>query len=548
MYLYTCCLLEKWSIILNQIHRTTQMLTLIVTCLGSFMILLDTSIVTLALPAIQTTLHASLADLQWTIDAYTLPFAILMLGAGTLGDHFGRKRVFLFGLVLFLLGSALCGLAPTLGWLLFGRVAQGVGASALSTSSLSVLVVAFPDPRGRARAIGLWSGISGVALAIGPLLGGLLVQVGSWPAIFFVNLPFGLLALVLAWPFLLESRNPAAQRIDLPGQVLVISGLTCLVMAIIQGGTLGWTSPAILSLLLVAGISLVAFLLVERRVREPLLPLRLFRIRIFSIANLVTLIVGFASFGPIFFLAQFFQQVQGNTVLEAGLRTFPISMGAFLTAPLAGRLAGRIGSRLPIILGTLICGGGILLLMNLEPATDYAALWWKLALVGIGFGLTLSPLTAAVFSVTPPQRAGLGSSMVNTSNRIGNTLGIAVLGAFVVQQFSGNIVIQLGQRGVPVTLSATIAQKVAAAGAQASQAPLSGHLPLPLVTFHQALSQAFVDALHGSFLICGLSLFVAALLVAFAFQQQRSTTTAEPILDGADTETSATTPKEVSFV
>ena len=510
---------------MSQIRRTTQIMTLIVTCLGSFMILLDASIVALALPAIQATLHASLADLQWTIDAYTLPFAVLMLSAGTLGDRFGRKRVFLFGLFLFLLGSAFCGFAPTLDWLLFGRVVQGVGAAALSTSSLSVLVVAFPDPRGRAQAIGLWSGISGVALAIGPLLGGLLVQVGSWPAIFFVNLPFGVLALALAWPFLLESRNPDAQRIDLFGQELVIGGLTCLVMAIIQGSSLGWTSPLILGLFLGAGLCLLAFLLVEMRVREPLLPLSLFTSRIFSIANLVTLIVGFTSFGTIFFLAQYFQQVQGNTVLEAGLRTFPISMGAFLTAPLAGRIAGRFGSRLPIILGTLLCGLATLLLIDLEPSTAYASLWWKLALVGIGFGLTLSPLTAAVFSATPPQRAGLGASMFNTSSRLGNTLGVAVLGAFVVQQFSGNIVTQLGQHGVPAALRATIAQKMAAAGAQASKTPLSGHLPLPVAT----LNQAFVDALHSSFLICGLFLFAAALLVALAFKQQPGAASAEPI-------------------
>src|SRR5215470_3898633 len=205
---------------MNAIQRKSSVITLVVTCLGSFMILLDASIVTLALPRIQADLHTGLSDLQWTIDAYTLPFAVLMLTAGTLGDRFGRKRLFLVGLVLFLLGSTLCGFAPTLGWLLFGRVVQGVGAAALSTGSLSVLAAAFSDPRARAQAIGLWAGVSGVALAAGPLLGGLLVQVWNWPAIFFVNLPVGLLALVLAWPGLAESRNPDARHIDLPGQFL----------------------------------------------------------------------------------------------------------------------------------------------------------------------------------------------------------------------------------------------------------------------------------------------------------------------------------------
>src|SRR5215472_15374566 len=208
-------------------RRSSQVFTLVVTCLGLFMVFLDGSIVNVALATIQTDLHAQLSDLQWVVDAYTLPFAVLMLTAGTLGDRFGRKRLFLGGLVLFVLGSLLCGLAPTLDWLLVGRVVQGVGAAALLPGSLSVLVAAFPEPRQRAQAIGLWAGVSGVALAAGPLVGGVLIQLASWPAIFFVNLPIGVLALALGWPRLSESRNPNAQRIDLPGQVLVTGALVC---------------------------------------------------------------------------------------------------------------------------------------------------------------------------------------------------------------------------------------------------------------------------------------------------------------------------------
>lgn len=535
---------------MSEVHRTKQTITLIVTCIGSFMLLLDTSIVTLALPRIQADLHANLSGLQWTVDAYILPFAVLMLTAGTLGDRFGRKRLFLSGLTLFVIGSAISGFATTLGWLLFGRAVQGVGAAALSPGSLSVLVAAFPEPRARAQAIGAWGGISGVALAIGPLLGGVLVQFWSWPAIFLVNVPIGLFALLLTWPNLAESHNPHARRIDLPGQLLVVAGLTCLVIAIIQGGSFGWTSPLILGLFLGAGVFLILFLLVETRMREPLLPLHLFAIRVFSLANVTALIVGFTALSTIFFVAQYFQQVQGYTVLEAGLRTFPVSIGAFLMAPFAGMISGRIGSRLPITLGALMTGGSILLLAtNLAPNSSYSSLWWILAIMGLGLGLIISPANAAVFSVTPSNRTGLGASMFTTSNEIGNTLGVAVIGVLVLQQFSGNIVSQLIRLGVSRSVSTTIANTVAAAGAQANQLPPPAHLSITQAVLHQAMNQAFVDALRGSFLVSGISLIVLALLVSFLMKQNSTKASAESAdanVEPADTQVEIVEPVTVN--
>src|SRR5437660_4118215 len=341
---------------MSKVRRTNKVVTLIVACLGAFMIQLDSSIVILALPKIQADLHTSLTGLQWTIDAYTLALAVLILTGGTLGDRFGRKRLFLIGLILFTASSALCGFASTLSWLLFGRAVQGVGAAALTTNSLAVLAVAFPEPKERAQAVGLFTGLSAVAVVIGPVIGGVLTQIGNWPTIFFVNLPIGLLTLILALPSLPESRNPSARQIDLPGQVLVIAGLACLVIALIESASAGWTSPLILGLLAGAVVFLAAFLFVETRVREPLIPVQLFGIRVFSAANLITLLLNCATVGPVFFLAQYFQQVQGYTVLEAGLFTLPISIAISLTAPLAGRLAGRIGIRPPIVLGGLIFG------------------------------------------------------------------------------------------------------------------------------------------------------------------------------------------------
>lgn len=516
---------------MSTVYRASKVMTLVITCLGSFMVLLDASIVTVALSTIQTNLHAHLTDLQWAVDGYTLPYAAFMLTAGTLGDRFGRKRLFLGGLVIFLLGSTLCGFAPTFGWFLFGRVVQGMGAAALAPGSLAVLAAAFPEPQERARAIGIWSGIAGIALAAGPLVGGLLIQVASWPAIFLVNLPVGLVALALGWRGLSESHNPSAQRIDLPGQLLVIAGLTCLILALIESSSQGWTSPLILSLFLGAVVCLSAFLLVEAQVREPLLPLRLFRNSVFSVANGGGFVVGFVALGTVFFLTQYFQAVQGYTALETGLLMLPLTMGTFLAAPFAGRLTARMTPRLPIILGALLSCGGLFLLMGLQPASSYATIWWNLGLLGVGLGFMLSPLTVAVLSVTPPTRVGLGSSTLNACRTVGITFGIAVLGAFVLQQFSHNIASQLALRGVPASVGATIANKIASAGAQASQVHLSGHLVLTPVVLHQAINQAFVDALHGSFLISGIALLAITLLVGFTFpQKQRATrTSVEPI-------------------
>lgn len=511
---------------MSKTQRASKVITLIVTCLGSFMVLLDGSIVVTALPTIQSHLHTNLSDLQWAVDAFTLSFAALMLTGGTLGDRFGRKRFFLIGLALFLIGSTFCGFAPALGWLLFGRALQGVGAAALAPGSLSVLAAAFPEPRERAQAIGLWAGVSGLGLAIGPLAGGWLIGIAGWPAIFFVNLPVGLLALALSVPLLTESRNPNAGRIDLPGQFLVTGALVCLVMALIEGSSAGWTSPVILGLFGAAAVGLAAFLLVEARIREPMVPLRLFGNRVFSVANIASVVLGFAMIGSIFFLVQYLQDVQGYSAFGAGLRTLPASVGIFAVAPFVGRLTARIGPRLPIVLGGLLGTTSLVLMATtLQPDTSYALLWWQIGLFGIGCGFMLTPLASAVLSATPQERSGLGSSLLNTSRQIGITLGIAVLGAFVLQQFPGNIASQLTKAGLPAAASATIAQKIAAAGAGASQASGQGHLPLPPAILQQAISQAFVDTLHGTFLISSIGLLAITLLVVFTFQQQRQRVT-----------------------
>lgn len=494
--------------------RTIQVITLVVTGLATFMVLLDGSVVIVALPTIQASLHAQLSGLQWTYDAYTLPFAALLLTTGTLGDRFGRKRIFLIGLVVFLIGSTISGFAGNLGWLICGRVIQGVGAATLAPGSLSLVVSSFSDPRARAQAIGIWSGVSGVALAAGPLVGGGIIQIASWPAIFLMNLPLGLAALLLGLPLLVDSRNPKARRIDVPGQVLVIGALTCLVTALIQAPSLGWTSSLILGLFAGSVILLIAFLLVEARVPEPMLPLELFANPLFSVANLAAGLLGVVTIGAMFFLSQYFQSVQGDSALMVGLHLLPVTLGIFVISPFAGRITSQLGPRLPITLGALPVAAGFLLLLRLEPDSSYGMLWWQLSLIGIGIGFMFAPLTVAVTSATPLSRAGLGASMLNTFRVFGFTLGTAVLGTLVVVQFMGNILFQLVQRGVPVGTSAAIARKVAGAGAQASNVALPEHLPFSPAVLQQTLNQAFVNAIHEAFLVSAVCMIVTALLVA----------------------------------
>jgi EmrB/QacA subfamily drug resistance transporter len=419
--------------------RRIGALTLLVTSLGSFMGLLDGSIIFVALHEIQKDLGGQLSYLQWTVDAYTLPFAALMLTTGTLGDRWGRKPVFLTGLVLFVLGSALCGFAPELSWLIVGRVIQGLGAAAISTGSLSLLVSTFTEPAARAKAIGIWTAVSGVSIALGPLLGGILIQSFAWQAIFLLNLPIGVIALALGIPFLRDSRNPNARHVDLAGQVLVAGGLFCLVLGLIEAGRAGegWGSGLIIGLLAAAVVLLAGFVVVELRGREPLLPLELFRNRTFATACAIASLLGFVIVGAMFFMAQYFQAVQQHSALQTGVRLLPLTLGIFFLSPPASRIAGKAGPRIPIMVGAVVVTVGFLLLTTIEPNTGFGAVWWKLALVGAGIGCMFAPLTVAVMTSTPPQRAGLGSSMINTTRITGFTAGAAVLGTILAKSLDG---------------------------------------------------------------------------------------------------------------
>ncbi|WOX21596.1 MFS transporter [Streptomyces solicathayae] len=411
--------------------RSNRAVLLTVTCLGQFMVLLDNTIVGAALPDMQHRLHTQLTGLQWIVDAYVLLVAMLLLSGGIFADRFGRKRVYLTGVAVFTVASVWCSLAPSVGWLVAGRVLQGIGAAALSPASLALLVAAHPVPQERIKAIGLWAGLSGIGLAVGPVAGGVLTDAFGWPAIFLVNLPVGALLLLVGLRHLGESRNPSAPAIDMPGTALSVLGVGTLTYGLIEGGARGWASPLILGSFTAAVILLGAFVAVEARRSAPMLPLRLFRQRLFTVSNTAMVVVGFALMGSSFFFSQFFVYVQGSSILRAGLQTLPTTLAMVIVSPYAGRLAARYGFRLLVTTGLALAGLGLLALGTVHADTGYGNVWWRLGLVGIGFALTMSPLTGAAIQAVSPQEGGLASGISSTTRQIGAVLGVAVLGAVV---------------------------------------------------------------------------------------------------------------------
>ncbi|MFJ8866752.1 MFS transporter [Streptomyces sp. NPDC102473] len=424
--------------------RSNRAVLLTVTCLGQFMVLLDNTIVGAALPDMQHRLHTQLTGLQWIVDAYVLLVAMLLLSGGVFADRFGRKRVYLTGVAVFTAASLVCSLAPSVGWLIVGRVLQGIGAAALAPASLALLAAAHPVPQERMKAIGMWAGFSGIGLAAGPVAGGVLTDAFGWPAIFLVNLPIGAVLLVVGLRHLGESRNPSAPAIDVPGTVLSVLTVGAVTYGLIEGGARGWTSPVILGSFAAAVILLAAFVAVESRRSAPMLPLGLFRQRLFTVSNTAMAVVGFALMGSSFFFSQFFVYVQGSSILRAGLQTLPLSLAMVIVSPYTGRLAARYGFRIVVTTGLALAGLGLLGLGMVHADTGYGSVWWRLGLAGVGFALTMSPLTGAAIQAVSPQEGGLASGISSTTRQIGAVLGVAVLGAVVRSRQSGGASLENG--------------------------------------------------------------------------------------------------------
>ncbi|MGH2865992.1 MAG: MFS transporter [Solirubrobacteraceae bacterium] len=403
-------------------------IVLLVMCAGYFLVLLDVTIVNVALPTIATGLGATVSGLQWVVDGYALALAALMLGGGTAGDLRGHKRIVLTGLALFGLASLGCGLAPTTGVLVAFRVVQGVGAALMLPGTLAVITHTYPEPRERAQAIGVWAGIGSVALPAGPLLGGALVAVVGWRAVFFVNVPVVAVAIVVAARVVRESVDPAQRRLDVPGIVLGAATLTTVTFAFIQAGHGGVGAPVVGAIIL-AVVLAVSFVAVERSRAQPMLPLGLLRRPSFTTANAIAAAMNLATLGLLFVLTLYLQDVRHDSPLVAGLALLPLFAPLSVIAPFGGRITARVGPKWPMTVGLALAAAGVALLVTLQPGSSYLALLPALLLWGTGLGVLTPAVVAAAIGAVPAERAGLASAVNNTARQAAGAIGIAAFGA-----------------------------------------------------------------------------------------------------------------------
>jgi EmrB/QacA subfamily drug resistance transporter len=406
--------------------------TLAAVAFGLFMIMLDNTIVNVALPSIQRSLHMSISSLEWIVTAYALTFAALLITGGKLGDLYGRRKMFILGLAVFTLSSLACGLSPNAGFLIGARAVQGVGAALMNPATLSIITATFP-PKQRGQAIGIWAGVSALALAIGPLIGGLIVDNINWHWIFYVNVPVGVVGILVSRLVIAESRDTShEQSIDLPG--LLTSGLALLSLsyALIEGNRHGWGSPEIIGLFAGAAVLLGVFIRLELRQRLPMLDLGLFRIGSFAGANLVAMLVSLGMFGVFFFISLYVQNVLGYSPTKAGAIFLPMTVLIIVVAPIAGKLSDRVGSRWLMGAGMSILGVSLLLYQRIGVHSSFVSLLPQLLLGGVGMALTMSPMTSAAMASVPVDKAGVGSGVLNSFRQMGGSLGIALMGAILL--------------------------------------------------------------------------------------------------------------------
>ncbi len=443
-------------------EENRKWMTLAAVSFGLFMIMLDNTVVNVALPSIQRDLDADLSELEWIVTGYALTFASLMLVGGKVADAYGRRRIFVIGIVVFTVASLFCGLAQSSEMLIGSRVLQGAGAALMNPATLSIIAATFP-PRERGTAIGIWAGTSALALAIGPLVGGLITEHLDWSWIFFVNVPIGILGVFASYTFIDESRDETHASLDLPGLATSAIGLFALTYALIEANTYGWTSTRIVGAFILAAVSLAAFLVIERRRREPMLPLELFRSSTYTGANLVLLLVALAMFGVFFFVSLYMQNILGYSAVQAGAAFLPMTVLIILVAPIAGKTSDRIGSRGLMTAGMLLLAVQLVLFSRLGPDASFWNLLPALLIGGVGMSLTMTPSAAAATRSVPVDKAGVGSAVLNCARQLGGTMGVAIMGAIMAAELGGQPSVDSFMRGFERAL--LVAATIAFAGA-----------------------------------------------------------------------------------
>jgi EmrB/QacA subfamily drug resistance transporter len=410
--------------------------TLFAVSFGLFMIMLDNTVVNVALPSIRADLGISISGLEWVVNAYALTFGVLLLTGGKLADLMGRRRIYVSGLLIFTAASLWCGLAGGADSLIAARTVQGVGAALMNPATLSIITATFSRQQ-RGTAIGIWAGVSALALAIGPLVGGLLTQKISWSWIFFINIPVGVLGVLAARAFIDESKDTSLeQRLDLPGLISSALGLFGLTYALIETNTHAWGSTRVLSLFALAAVSLAAFVVLELRQRVPMLDLSLFRNPTFTGANTVMGLVGLAMFGIFFYNSLYLQNVLGYDAIQTGATFLPLTGFIILVAPIAGRFTDQIGPRWLVASGLTLLTGSLLLFATLDESSSFWNILPGLVVGGLGMGITMAPTTTAAMSSVPVDKAGVGSAVINSARQVGGSLGIAIMGTVIAAQVS----------------------------------------------------------------------------------------------------------------
>ena len=501
---------------LRQDHARSAALAAV--CAILFLTFLDNTIVSVALADIQTSLSSSVSGLQWIVDGYMLAFAALMLTGGTLGDLFGRKKVMLCGVAIFCAGSIVAALATTTGVLIAGRIVMGVGAAGSEPGTLSLIRHIYPERRERAVALGVWAAVSGLALSLGPVIGGVLVAGVGWQSIFWFSLGFGALALAAAAVTLTESSDPEGRRLDVPGLATGAAAIVAATFGVIGGENRGYGTWWIDGLFVVAAVLAIAFVEIERRAPDPVLRLEFLRNPTFTAANIVAFATNLSVFSVFFFTALYLQLITNFSGYQIALVFTSLAVAMIVSGPLAGYWTARVGPRVPMVLGCVLAGVGLLLVdRQLTATTSVSALAWPLLIAGLGFGIALVTMTASVLTLVPPEQSGMAASTVNTSRELGGVFGVAVLGAVVNAQLTSGLSEKLVKLGIPESFRKIVVQIVTTGGStNPSDYPIAKGNGKVVAKVLLAAEDAAGHGVHLALQIAAGIVLAAAVVAAFA--------------------------------